>query len=271
MRGSSRAAATASREAFTGALAAGASRSRLAEELFAVVGVLDGNATLRRAVADPSREGAQKAALAEQLFAGKVSAETLVVLKGVVGQRWSTERDLTDTLESYAVETIIASAETANRADRVEDELFHFERIVAADEPLRGALGDQTVPADKRAALVESLLSGKVADETLALARQAVTAPRGRRFDRTIAGYLDTASARREQQTATVTSAVPLTEDDRARLTEGLAAIYGGRVHINTVVDPRVLGGVKVEIGDEVIDGTIMRKLDGARRAMGAS
>ncbi|MDC5697364.1 F0F1 ATP synthase subunit delta [Intrasporangium calvum] len=270
MQGSSRAAAAGSREAFTGALAATADRSRLAEELFAVVGALDGNATLRRALADPSREGADKAALAEKLFAGKVSAETLVVLKGVVGQRWSTERDLSDTLESYGVETIIASAETADRADQVEDELFHFERIVAANEQLRGALGDQTVAAERRATLVTSLLEGKAADETLALARQAVVAPRGRRFDRTVAGFLETASARREQQTATVISAVPLTDDDRARLAAGLSSIYGGKVHLNTVVDPRVLGGVKVEIGDEVIDGTIMRKLDAARRAMGA-
>ena len=106
MQGSSRAAAATSRDAFTGALAAGADRSRLAEELFAVVGVLDGNATLRRAVADPSREGPDKAALAERLFTGKVSAETLVVLKGVVGQRWSSERDLTDTIEAYAVEAL---------------------------------------------------------------------------------------------------------------------------------------------------------------------
>ena len=75
------------------------------------------------------------------------SAETLVVVKGVVAQRWSTERDLSDTLEGYGVETVLASAETADRADRVEDELFHFERIVAADEALRGALGDQSVPA----------------------------------------------------------------------------------------------------------------------------
>ena len=270
MQGSSRAAAVGSREALTGALAATADRSRLAEELFAVVGALDSNPTLRRALADPSREGADKAALAEQLLAGKVSAETLVVLKGVVGQRWSTERDLSDTLESYGVETVIAAAEAADRADRVEDELFHFERIVAANEQLRGALGDQTVAAEHRAALVDSLLQGKVAPETLALARQAVVAPRGRRFDRTVAGFLDTASARREQQTATVTSAVPLTEDDRNRLAVELASIYGGKVHLNTVVDPRVLGGIKIEIGDEVIDGTIMRKIDAARRAMGA-
>jgi F-type H+-transporting ATPase subunit delta len=270
MQGSSRAAAAASRDAFTGALAAGADRLRLAEELFAVVAVLDGNATLRRAVADPSRDGAAKAALVERLFTGKVGAEALAVLKGIASQRWSNERDLSDTIESYAVESVIASAEEGERADRVEDELFRFERIVAADAKLRTALTDETVPADKRAALVDALLVGKVADETLRLAHQAVTAPRGRRFDRTVEDYLDTASRRREQQTATVTSAVPITEDDVTRLAAGLAAIYGGKVHLNTIVDPRVMGGVKVEIGDEVIDGTVLRRLEGARRAMGA-
>jgi len=270
MQGPSRAAAAASREAFTGALAAGADRARLAEELFAVVGVLDGSATLRRAVADPSREGSDKAQLAERLFAGKVSAETLVVLKGAVAQRWSAERDLSDSIESYAVEAVIAQAETAGRADRLEDELFRFERIVAADPALRAALSDTQAPADSRGDLVSSLLRDKVTPETLVLARQAVVAPRGRRFDRVVERYLETASSRREQQTAVVTSAVPLTDDDRARLAAGLAALYGGTVHVNTVVDPRVLGGVKVEIGDEVIDGTVIRKLDAARRAMGA-
>ncbi|EWT02299.1 ATP synthase F0F1 subunit delta [Intrasporangium oryzae NRRL B-24470] len=270
MQGSSRAAAAASRDAFTGALAAGADRSRLAGELLAVVAVLDGNATLRRAVADASREGADKAALAERLFGGKVSAEALAVLKGVFGQRWSSERDLSDTIESYAVESVIASAEEGDRADTVEDQLFRFERIVAADAGLRAALTDESVPADKRSALVDSLLTGKVADETLLLVRQAVTAPRGRRFDHTIGHFLDIASTRRDQQTATVTSAVPLSDEERDRLAAGLSSIYGGKVHVNTVVDPRVLGGVKVEIGDELIDGTVIRKLDGARRAMGA-
>ena len=270
MQGPSRAAAVASREAFTGVLAAGADRSRLAEELFAVVGVIDGSATLRRAVADPSREGSDKAQLAERLFAGKISAETLVVLKGAFGQRWSSERDLTDSVERYAVEAVIAEAESADRADRVEDELFRFERIVAADAELRAALIDTQAPSDKRADLVSSLLSDKVTPETLVLARQAVVAPRGRRFDRVLERYLETASSRREQQTATITSAVPLTDEDRTRLAAGLAAIYGGKVHVNTVVDPRVMGGIRVEIGDELIDGTVIRKLDAARRAMGA-
>jgi F-type H+-transporting ATPase subunit delta len=270
MQGSSRAAAAASRDAFTGALAAGADRTRLAEELFAVVGVFDGSAILRRSLGDPSREGSDKAALAERLLAGKVSAETLVVVKAVVGQRWSSERDLTDALEGYAVEAVIAGAEEADRADRVEDELFRFERIVDADAGLRGALTEASIPAERRAELVTSLLERKATAETLTLVRQAVTAPRGRRFDRTVEFYLDVASSRRQLQTALVTSAVPLSDEDRNRLAAGLSAVYGGKVHVNTVVDPRVMGGVKVEIGDEVIDGTVIRKLDAARRAMGA-
>ncbi len=76
MQGSSRAAAVGSREAFTGVLAGGADRSRLADELFAVVALLDGNVTLRRAVADPSKEGSRKADLAERLFTGQVGADT---------------------------------------------------------------------------------------------------------------------------------------------------------------------------------------------------
>ena len=270
MQGSSRAAAVGSREAFTGVLAAGADRTRLAEELFAVVALLDSNLTLRRAVADPSQDAARKTDLVQRLFATRVGAEALAVIKGVASQRWSSERDLSDTLERYAVESVVADAETQDQGDQVEDELFRFERIVAADPALRTALTDVGGSAERRTTLLETLLDGKVTPQTLTLARQAVLAPRGRRFDSVVQQYLEIAATRREQQTATVISAVPLGEQERSRLAAGLSAIYGGKVHVNTVVDPRVLGGIKVEIGDEVIDGTVIRKLDAARRAMGA-
>lgn len=270
MHGSSRGAAAASRDAFRAVLAGSAGPARLGEELLAVVGTLDSSSTLRRALADSSREGADKEALARRLFTGKVSDAALSVLSSLSSQRWSAEHDLTDMIESLGVEAVIASAETAHRADRVEDELFRFERLVASDNDLHAALGNQAAPVEARVKLVDDLLRGKVADETLTLARQSVSHPRGRRFDRTIETYLDLAAVRREQQTATVTTAVPLTDAERDRLAAGLAAIYGGRVHVNTVVDPRVIGGVKVEIGDELIDGTVLRRLAGARRAMGA-
>lgn len=270
MQGSSRAAAVATRDAFREVLVGGAEPARLGDELFAVVATLDSSATLRRALADSSREATEKQGLVQRLFAGKLTDGAIRVLAVASGERWSSDRDLTDTLEGLGVEAMVASAEAHNRAGRVEDELFRFERIVAADNALHAAMGNQSAPADSRVELVNDLLGSKVADETLALARQAVAHPRGRRFDRTIETYLDLVAKRREQQTATVTSAVPLSETERDRLAAGLARIYGGKIHVNSVVDPRVMGGVKVEIGDELIDGTVLRKLEGARRAMGS-
>ncbi len=188
------------------------------------------------------------------------------VLSELVAQRWSTERDLSDTVESLAVETVLASAEAGGRGDQVEDELFRFERIVAGNPALRDALVNRNVDPQRKADLVGRLLQGKVTAETARLARQSVLAPRGRKFDRTLELYLALAAKRREQLTAVVIAAVPLDETQRHRLAAALQGIYGKPVQLQLVIDEKVVGGIRVQIGDEVVDGTILRKLEGARR-----
>ena len=266
MRGSSRAAAVAGEKALEAALAAGADRSALAEELLAVTALIDGSATLRRALADPSREAEGKQALAERLLSGKVSAEAIVVVKSLVGQRWSSERDLSDTLEQLGIESLLAAAESAGRIDRVEDELFRFERIVAGNPELRDRLTNRQGDVQAKAGVVNELLEAKTAPETQRLARQAVLAPRGRKLDRTLERYLALAAKRREQITAVVTAATDLTEQQRERLSSALQGIYGKPVLLQVVLDPQVLGGIRVQVGDEVVDGTVLRRLDEARR-----
>ena len=266
MRGSSRAAAAAGQRAFQSALASGADWGTLAEDLFGITALIDGNATLRRAVADPSRDARAKRDLVARLFGGKVNQAAVDVLSELVAQRWSTERDLSDTVESLAVETVLASAEAGGRGDQVEDELFRFERIVAGNPALRDALVNRNVDPRGKAELVGRLLQGKVTAETAPLARQSVLAPRGRKFDRTLELYLALAAKRREQLTAVVIAAVPLDETQRHRLAAALQGIYGKPVQLQLVIDEKVVGGIRVQIGDEVVDGTILRKLEGARR-----
>lgn len=266
MRGSSRVSAAAVQDTFQSVLDGQVDRSRLAEDLFGITATLDGNIALRRAVGDPAREGGPKAALVERLFTGKVSPEALVVAKKAAGERWSEERDLTDTLESLAVAAVVAAAEKDGTADQMEDELFRFERIVAGNPALRDALVNRNVDPQGKAELVGRLLQGKVTAETARLARQSVLAPRGRKFDRTLELYLALAAKRREQLTAVVTAAVPLDETQRHRLAAALQGIYGKQVQLQLVIDERVVGGIRVQIGDEVVDGTILRKLEGARR-----
>jgi F-type H+-transporting ATPase subunit delta len=195
-----------------------------------------------------------------------VNQAAVHVLSELVAQRWSTERDLSDTVESLAVETVLASAEAGGRGDHVEDELFRFERIVAGNPALRDALVNRNVDPQGKAELVGRLLQGKVTAETARLARQSVLAPRGRKFDRTLELYLALAAKRREQLTAVVIAAVPLDETQRHRLAAALQGIYGKPVQLQLVIDEKVVGGIRVQIGDEVVDGTILRKLEGARR-----
>lgn len=267
MQGPSRAAFTASRTALGDVLAADPDRWALGEDLFAVVGVTHANITLRRAMADPSREGADKAALVTRVFGDKVGTEARTVTEQAVAQRWSEEHDLVDALESLAVESLLAQAEAESRLGRVEDELFRFGRVVEGHHDLRTALTDRRADRRAKAELVDRLLHGKAEPETLRLARQAVLSPRGRRLDRALEGYLRIAARRQEQLTAIVTAAVELSQAQRERLTRALAEMYGRAVQTNVIVDPDVVGGIRVEIGDEVIDGTIASRLEDARRS----
>lgn len=268
MQGPSRGALSASRKVLTQALAQAGDRAAVGEQLLAVAGVVGGNVTLRRALADPSREGQHKAQLAAGLFGGKVGESAQRILEAVASQRWSAEEDLSTALESLAVESFLAHAEGFGRLGRVEDELFRFNRIVNGNDELRAALTDKRSSAAARAQVVQTLLAGKSAPETVRLAAHAVSAPRGRRFDHAIDEYLQIASKRQEQVTATITSAVPLSEAQQERLVRSLAEQYGRAVHVNALVDPDVVGGLRVEVGDEVIDGTVVRRLDEARRRL---
>jgi F-type H+-transporting ATPase subunit delta len=266
MRGSSRAASTSVQSAFDSSLAGASGWETLAEELFAVTAVVDGNASVRRALADPSRDASDKRGLARALFGGKVGESTTGLVSEVAGQRWAAERDLGDTLESLAVQALLATAERAGRIDRVEDELFRFERIVAGDPELRDTLSSRNRDAAGKAALVKGLLEVKAAPETVRLAEQAVRAPRGRRLDQVLGEYLALAARRRDELTALVTVAAPLSAQQQARLRSALEAHYSKAVTLQVVLDPRVMGGIRVQVGDDVVDGTVLRRLEEARR-----
>lgn len=269
LRGASRGSLAAARDALGTLLRSGdTDLAALSDELFDVTSLLDREKGLRRALTDPSRSGDDRAGLARALLSDRVGSSGLDMLVWAVRARWSAPRDLADAVELLAVEAQVAAAEKAGRLDAVEDELFRTARVVAGSADLRVALADRSAPMDSRAALVEDLLAGKATDETRRLVRRAVVAPRGRSFDRTLEQYAEVAAERRNRMVATVTATVPLTEEQRERLGAALARLYGHPVQLNIEVDPALVGGVRVEIGDELIEGSVVSRLDDARRRL---
>jgi F-type H+-transporting ATPase subunit delta len=242
--------------------------ARLASELFAVVGLLDTEHGLRRALSDPGKPAAEKGAVVAALLHGKITQRAEALVAAAAEARWASSGDLADAIEQLAVEATVLAAEAENGLDDLEDGLFRFGRVVAGNPDLRAALSDPSLPEQGKRQLLRTLLDGKVTPVTLGLIEQMVAHPRGRTLAVALDMCADVAARRRQQLIAVVRTAVELSAAHRRRLAEALARTYGHDVHLNVVIDPSVVGGISVQIGDELIDGTAASRLTAVRRRL---
>ncbi|MFD8547702.1 F0F1 ATP synthase subunit delta [Streptomyces sp. NPDC059649] len=242
--------------------------AQLAEELAAVTALLDREVSLRRVLTDPAQAGEARAELAGRLLGNRIGGPAVDLVSGMVRSRWSRSRDLADALEELAYSADLVAAQRAGALDDVEDELFRFGRIVGANPELRRALTDRNAAASAKTELLRSLLGGRANPVTERVVIRLVVQPRGRSLEAGLDALSKLAAHRRDRMVAVVTSAVPLSDGQRERLSASLTALYGRQIHLNLDVDPEVLGGVQVRIGDEVINGTIAERLDEATRRM---
>ena len=220
--------------------------TKLANELFAVVGLLDTEHGLRRALSDPGKPAAEKGAVAGALLRGKVTRRTESLVAAAAEGHWASSGDMVDALEELAVTAMVLAAEAEGGLDDLEDGLFRFGRVVAGQPDLRAALADPSLPEDGKRELLDTLLRGKVTPVTLAVISQVVAHPRGRSINAVLDLCAGIAARRREQLIAVVRSAVELSATQRRRLGQALAQSYGHPVHLNVVLDPSVVGGISV-------------------------
>lgn len=267
-RGASRDALAELRQALTAKAESAGDAVALGEELFAVANLLDAQPALRRALTDRARTPEERSEFVQGLLSGQVSAAASELTGAAVTSTWSRVRDLADALEYAGVLAVVIGAERSSRLEELEDELFRFSRIVEGDAELLRVLTDRGADPGPRAELAAGLLEGKATDATVRLVRHAVTAPRGRTFDEALAAYISIAAERKNQLVAVVHSAVPLSDQQRSRLVSALTRQYGHEVDLQVIVDPSVVGGLRVQIGDELIDGTLAGRLDEARRKL---
>jgi F-type H+-transporting ATPase subunit delta len=270
MMGASRASLAQAKDRLAEVLTGDVDPGQVGDELFAVTGLLEGEAGLRRMLSDPARNPGAKTGLVRELLAARVTGATLDVVSTLVSERWSEPSDLVDATGQLAMLAIIETAERQGRLDELEDELFRFGRVVNAEPELRTALSSPFFPAERKRELLGALLGGKVTEATMRLVTQAATAARGRSLDVSLEEGARLAAERRERLMAEVHVAIALTQEQRRRLAAALAAAYGRDVYLNIVLDPKVTGGVSVQIEGELIDGTVAGRLAEIRRRMAA-
>ncbi|MGH3715890.1 MAG: F0F1 ATP synthase subunit delta, partial [Micromonosporaceae bacterium] len=231
-------------------------------------GLLADQPRLRRALSDPARAGEDRADLIRTVLGDRVSAQVTDLAAGLVEGRWSSSIDLLGAVEQLGVEALLGRADRAGTLGEVEDELFRFGQVVDGDQQLAAALGDLSAPEARRAELAHGLLDGKADQVTVRLAELSVAGFGGRNFAASLTRLVDLAAERRERRVAYVTVAAPLSEAEEERLAANLSRIYGEQVSLKFNVRPEVLGGVSVQIGHDLYDGTTLRRLNQVRGAL---
>ena len=242
--------------------------AQFSKDLFTILTVLSTSVGMRRALTDNARDAGAKAELISNLFGKNISATAQSILASAASLRWSNPSELADAIEQLAVEAESFVADKNNELDQVEDQLFDFARVLTANPELRQALNTAADSDSGKVALLESITKGKYANSTLNLLRRVVVLRRGRNLDATLAAYSHYVSIRRNRVVAHVKTAVALDPAQQKNLVTALGKAIGKSVHINVEVDPKVLGGISIRYGDEIIDGTVVNRLAEASRAL---
>ena len=245
---------------------------KLAGELFALVDVLDHNGTLRRAVTDSSRDAAARQGIVNSVFDGKISSQAMAVLTNAVAQRWSEDSDLSDALERAAVLAVIASAQSRGGVDALDEvlnELLTFVRTVDSNAQAQEALSDHQASKEAKKKLAVALGGPATTAEGVLLLERVGSNPRGLHAARAADEFAEIIVTRQNRYIARVTSAINLSQAQLERLGRALNAVYGRELKLDVSVDPAVLGGLRVQVGDEVIDGTVETRMSDLTRSIG--
>ncbi len=242
----------------------------VARELFQIARVIDSSNQLIRLLSDPGRLSEIKVTALETLLRGKVSKEALAIASDVVAQRWSEQDHVLDALEAAGMSALLNAADAAGAGDAIEAELFQFSRLITSTPELAAAFDRTRDDRAGRASIVRSLLADKANPVTTALVEQAVTGNTEEKASRRVLSFAEFAADRRRRLMAVVTSAVAMNDQQQQRLARILAAEFGQDVKMNFTVDPDVVGGMRVRVGDVVYDATILSRLSDARSRLTA-
>ena len=238
---------------------------RIGNELFTITKVLDDSIQLERALTDPSRPVADKVAVLKELLGDNAHPMTMEIMTDLVSRRWSRARDIA--VEDFGVDAMMYYADATDATLQVSIELSELHSALLNLPVVRAKLYDYQATSEARVKLFREVFSGKTLNKvTMRLAEHATCNLRRRRYLETIQWLINKFSRHMGESMVTVTTATPLKKEQIKRLVEVYSAKVGRQVHINSVVDPTVLGGMRIQVGDEVTDNTVVAQLQNLHR-----
>jgi F-type H+-transporting ATPase subunit delta len=263
MASSTRQALAAAKEAISPLL--GKADLLFAEELFTIGAAIASSIQLRNLLSDPSGEEKSKQGALAAVFGKAISKDALAFANKLSGLRWSKGSDLVSAFEQMGVYVVASIASRDKTLAELEDQLFAARSVVDSSQELQQALSSRQASVESKVELVSALFKGKLSAASALLVRFAVIGSRQHKLSEVLEAFGKQVSAVADRLVATVTVAAPLSAAQQNRLEAALSASYGTELNLNVEIDPSILGGVKVQVSGEIIDGSVAARLNQAK------
>ena len=271
--------------------------ARLADDLESVNRAFGVNPALRAALTDTAVDASSRRAVMEDLLGDRVSSEArraagfaaaavpapdvpaaidwLAQRARHAAEGQAVEeptlghRDARDRVGGFAA--AVLTGLPVDRLEEVEDELFRLARIVESTPALRAVLTDRDQPLPVRKGVLDQLIGGKVQDVTTRLVDYVLVGGRARDTVGTLDWLVEETARERGWRVARVRAAAEVEAPERERMVASLTRLAGSPVELQVTVDPDLLAGVVLEVGDLLIDASARGRLDALREHMSAA
>nr|AAS68131.1 ATP synthase delta subunit [Bifidobacterium animalis subsp. lactis DSM 10140] len=243
----------------------------IGNELFTITYVFDHNPRIPRALTDPGRPTEDKVALLNNLLGKQALPLTMEILTDLVGRSWSRAGDIDNAIEDFAVDAMMYQADDEKKTLKVSVQLAQLQSALLNLPVVRSDLSDSQGPLNVRYELLHALIDGADFDRiTVRLAEHCTRNPRNRRYLESVQWLINKFSRHMGESMVTVTTATPLSDEQSDKLARIYTKKTGRAVHIHSVVDPTVMGGMRIQVGDEVTDNTVVAQLENLKRKVKA-
>lgn len=243
----------------------------IGNELFTITYVFDHNPRIPRALTDPGRPTEDKVALLNNLLGKQALPLTMEILTDLVGRSWSRAGDIDNAIEDFAVDAMMYQADDEKKTLKVSVQLAQLQSALLNLPVVRSDLSDSQGPLNVRYELLHALIDGADFDRiTVRLAEHCTRNPRNRRYLESVQWLINQFSRHMGESMVTVTTATPLSDEQSDKLARIYTKKTGRPVHIHSVVDPTVMGGMRIQVGDEVTDNTVVAQLENLKRKVKA-
>ncbi|MBS4025941.1 MAG: ATP synthase F1 subunit delta [Clostridia bacterium] len=149
-----------------------------------------------------------------------------------------------------------------NILDRAEQDLKAVAAGVQESQQLTDVLAHKLIPADEKKALAKAVFGSLILPETLNFLLLTIDKRRELYWPEMAEEFSNLADQVRNLSKAQVVSAVEMKREDVAELERKLSKATGRNIKVNVAIDPAILGGLIVKIGDEVMDGSVQKRLE---------